>query len=158
MEKINRDNCHFKYDPISESVIETVTGESVYRETGIGEVDVRDVVRGEVHWLGPGNVEDPTQPLFTFDDFVSEIIMPDLDAKNAFAGRSGELWKPRTNDTPTMQRVRAQGNDNLVSFVMESNDIGIDDDDYIFDEEGGYFESMETLVEEMEYRKWDPNA
>jgi hypothetical protein len=58
MEKINRDNMKLEYDPLTESVIESVTGETVYREHGIGEIDLRNVMRGEVTWE---NSTDPFQ-------------------------------------------------------------------------------------------------
>lgn len=153
MQKINRANMNFDYDPLYESVIETVTGEVVYRESGIGEVDLRDVMRGEVHWLGPGNVEDPTQPLFTFDDFVSEILIPDLEKQNVFVAQSGEMWKARTETSPTMQEIRTLDMDEVVDFILQANDIGIDDDDYIFDDEGGYFQNVDAVIEELSYRR-----
>ena len=144
MEILNRDNYHFEYEPMSESVIETITGETVYRENGIGEVDLRDVMRGEVTW------ENSTDP-FTFDDFCSEIIFPDLESKDAFAERSGETWKARTETSPTMQEILNLDMDEVVDFVMRANDIGIDDDDYIFDEEGGYFTDADEVIDE--YRR-----
>ena len=61
-------------------------------------------------------------------------------------------WKIRNDDTPTITEVRKLKNVELEDFVRDSNDIGEDDDGYIFDDNGGYFESMDTLFEEMEYR------
>jgi hypothetical protein len=77
-EKINREKAKFSFDG-DDSIIEESTGQVVYRETGIGEVDLRNVMRGEVFWFFPGTEEeDPASP-FTFDDFVSEIVIPDLE-------------------------------------------------------------------------------
>ena len=146
MEKINRENMNLEYDPLTESVIESVTGEIVYREHGTGEVDLHNVMSGEVTW------ENSTDP-FTFDDFCSEIIVPDLEAQNAFAGRSGKMWKARTENSPTMQEIRTLDMDEVVDFVLQANDIGIDDDDYIFDEEGGYFADADAVIQELSYRR-----
>ena len=71
-EKIKIDELHLEYDPLTESVIETSTGQTVYQETGIGEVDIRNCARGEETW------EDGTP--FTVDDFFTEIVIPDLYA------------------------------------------------------------------------------
>ena len=89
-EKIIRENAEFEYDPLSESIIEKTTGQIVYRETGIGEVDLREVMSGEAFWHGCsqkgctdpecGENPDGTRDPFTFDDFVSEIVIPDLEA------------------------------------------------------------------------------
>lgn len=149
MEKINRDDMKLEYDPLTESVIESVTGETVYREHGTGEVDLRNVLGGGVTW------ENSTDP-FTFDDFCSEIIIPDLEAQNAFAGRSGKsgkMWKARTENSPTMEEIRTLDMDEVVDFVLAANDIGIDDDDYIFDEEGGYFADADAVIDELSYRR-----
>lgn len=61
-----------EYDPITESIY--CDGKKIYSEDGTGEIDVRNVVRGEVHFLGPDGNEDSTQPLFTFDDFLTECL------------------------------------------------------------------------------------
>jgi hypothetical protein len=93
-EKIRRENAEFEYDPETESVVEKTTGQTVYRETGIGEIDLRAVMRGELFWHGCslkgctdpacGKKPDGTRDPFTFNDFVSEIVIPDLESARLF--------------------------------------------------------------------------
>ena len=105
-------------------------------------------MRREVTW-------EKSTHLFTFDDFCTEIINPDLEMNNAFAGRGGSNWKARTETSPTMQEIRTLDMDEVLDFVLQANDIGIDDDDYIFDDEGGYFADADAVIDELSYRRGD---
>ena len=62
-------------------------------------------------------------------------------------------WNARTADTPTMQEIRTLDMDEVVDFVLQANDIGIDDDDYVFDEKYGYFQNADAVIDEMSYRR-----
>ena len=62
-------------------------------------------------------------------------------------------WNARTADSPTMTEIRCLDMDEVVDFVLQANDIGIDDDDYIFDEEGGYFADADAVIDELSYRR-----
>jgi len=45
------------------------TWEKIYQETGAGEIDLRCIIRDEVHWH-----DDPDCDLFTFEDFLTECL------------------------------------------------------------------------------------
>ncbi len=78
-EKIDREKAKFSFGG-EDSIIEETTGQVVYRETGIGEIDLRRVMRGEAFWFFPGTMQDDSSSPFTFDDFLTEIVIPDLEA------------------------------------------------------------------------------
>ena len=56
----------YTYDTMTETITDDSTGKIVYRENGIGEVDMRDVARGIETW-------ESGAP-YTFDDFLTEIL------------------------------------------------------------------------------------
>jgi hypothetical protein len=62
-------------------------------------------------------------------------------------------WTRRNEDTPTIQQVRDSGNYEMYRFVQDANDTGYDSEGYIFDDEGGYYDSIDAITEEIEYRK-----
>ena len=70
-----------------------------------------------------------------------------------FTGDRGQMWKARTENSPTMQEIRTLDMDEVVDFVLQANDIGIDEDDYIFAEEGGYFADADAVIDELSYRR-----
>lgn len=62
-------------------------------------------------------------------------------------------WNYRIEgETPALEEVRDGGDQELLNFVMQTNDIGIDDTDCIYDSENGYFSSMDELIYEMRFR------
>ena len=67
--------------------------------------------------------------------------------------KSTSDWNARTEDTPTMQEIRTLDMDEVVDFVLQANDIGIDDDDYVFDEKFGYFNNVDAVIDELSYRR-----
>jgi len=135
-------------------------------ETQIDEpFDIDTVTAYNVNSFGLGAPGDIVSEIITAgvrDGIINEsddgeysipVIIPDLEKNNAFAGRGGSNWKARTPQSPTMQEIRTLDMDEVVDFVLQANDIGIDDDDYIFDEEGGYFADADAVIDELSYRR-----
>jgi len=64
----------FDYDPIKNAI--TMDDKVVYRDDGIGEVNLRECADGNETW--------ESGKIFTLDDFITEIVIPMLETKYGY--------------------------------------------------------------------------